>query len=649
MSLPIPKLDDRTFEALVEEARKLIPVYAPRWTDHNLSDPGITLVDLFAWLSELELYSLDVVDDRHLLKYLALLGIKPRPAAAAKVEIQLKLTADSDRCVTVPAGTPFKTALSVSSILFESEETVEVLPLELKKVLTYFNYRFTDVTEFNDHPKTYYHVFGKYPDAGDILYLGLSRREVDEGDGDEDADEDLTGKKTRLAIYPYEEDLPPLGEGLPGEEDVLAAAPPAAETAWEYWNSISWEPLAVTVSSLSVPVLAGRGFLTFDFPADISQGNPPVLPQYLKLEEGIYYWVRCRLLRAGYEIPPRLNRVLLNMVSAVEGRTAEEKWESSGFPDQVFKVREYPVVPGSENITIEGETWEEVADFDASDPGDRHYLMEPQTGDVRFGNGINGAVPATGTWVAIHYRSGGGVRGNIAANSIKEAGVTGVDAVNPFPAHGGEEAETIKETFARLKKNLRIPYTAVTAEDYQYIAKAVPGLRVARARAVITGDNEVVVVVMPYSFMEKPLSSENFKQAVCRYLEQHRLITTSVKVSDPDYVRVSVTAEIKIKEGYDPEQLRQRIREALNRFLAPLKRESSDNEWPFGRPVYKSEINEVLEGVEGVDCVIAISLSAAGGSFNMREGNIEISPLSVVYPGTHTIELISPHEKCRQE
>lgn len=665
MSLPIPNLDDKTFEGLVEEARKLIPIYAPQWTDHNLSDPGITLIDLFAWLSELGFYSLNVIDDRHLLKYLALLGMKPRPASPARVELQL--TPDTNNCVIVSKDASFKTALPGSTLVFESEDAVEILPITLEKVLSYFNYRYTDVTKFNDQAGTYYHAFGKSPEAGDALYLGLTIPDATDAPA-----VDLAGKKAVFAVYPYEEDLPPVGEGLPGEEYGIVAAPPPAEVTWECWNVVKsgkswdWVPLTVTADDETVPILSGKGFLTIDLPANLeipeSKEDWPDFLKYLNSEDDnseddesgddesgddTYLWLRCRLKRAGYEIPPRLDRVLPNVVSAVEGETADETWQSSGLPNQVFKTKRNPVVPGSQTVKVGNETWQTVEDFDASGPGDPHYLIQPQEGEIHFGDGIYGAVPSPGQQVTIHYRIGGGIKGNVEVGTIKEAGVTGVKVTNPFPGHGGREAETIKDTFVRLQKDLRVPYTAVTAEDYEKIARSVPGLRVARARAVFLGGNRVTVVVMPYSFLEKPLSGEQFKQTVCQYLDLHRLVTTAVTVSDPDYVKVSVTGEIKIKEGYQSEQMKERIIEALDRFLSPLKRESGDNEWPFGRPVYCSEINEVLEGVEGVDCIIQLSLSAAEGSFEKKEGNIKISPLSVVYPGTHRIEIIHPHMKCR--
>lgn len=76
MPLTLPNLDDRRYADLVEEARTLIPGYAPEWTNHNPSDPGITLIELFAWLSEMLIYRLNRVSDDNLRRFLKLLNGK---------------------------------------------------------------------------------------------------------------------------------------------------------------------------------------------------------------------------------------------------------------------------------------------------------------------------------------------------------------------------------------------------------------------------------------------------------------------------------------------------------------------------------------------------------------------------------------------
>ena len=83
MSLPVPNLDDRHFQDLVDEAKRRIPRYSPEWTDHNVSDPGITLVELFAWLTEQYLFRLNQVPDKNFITFLDLIGVRLQPAQPA--------------------------------------------------------------------------------------------------------------------------------------------------------------------------------------------------------------------------------------------------------------------------------------------------------------------------------------------------------------------------------------------------------------------------------------------------------------------------------------------------------------------------------------------------------------------------------------
>src|SRR4051812_22756879 len=81
--IPYPALDDIAFDALVDEGRALIPRFAPDWTDHNLHDPGITLLDLLAWIVDQQVYRIGTVGDAHLRAFAALLGVPPLPAHPA--------------------------------------------------------------------------------------------------------------------------------------------------------------------------------------------------------------------------------------------------------------------------------------------------------------------------------------------------------------------------------------------------------------------------------------------------------------------------------------------------------------------------------------------------------------------------------------
>ena len=103
MLIPLPELDDRRWSDLVEESRALIPVLAPEWTDHNASDPGITVIELYAWLAEMDVFRANRVTDAARRRFLALVGVVPRPASPAQTVVAFQLAATSG-AVDLPAG-----------------------------------------------------------------------------------------------------------------------------------------------------------------------------------------------------------------------------------------------------------------------------------------------------------------------------------------------------------------------------------------------------------------------------------------------------------------------------------------------------------------------------------------------------------------
>src|SRR5204862_7239953 len=87
--IPPPKLDDRTFNDIVDEAISMIPSYAPEWTNHNPSDPGITLVELFAYLTEMLVYRVNRVTDDNMRAFLKLImGPEAKISRPLNVEIR---------------------------------------------------------------------------------------------------------------------------------------------------------------------------------------------------------------------------------------------------------------------------------------------------------------------------------------------------------------------------------------------------------------------------------------------------------------------------------------------------------------------------------------------------------------------------------
>ena len=93
MPLPTPILDDRSWQQLRDELVRRIPVYTPEWTDHNASDPGITLLELFAFLGENLLFRFNQVPEATRLEFLRLLQVPLRPAQPARALLELTAAA----------------------------------------------------------------------------------------------------------------------------------------------------------------------------------------------------------------------------------------------------------------------------------------------------------------------------------------------------------------------------------------------------------------------------------------------------------------------------------------------------------------------------------------------------------------------------
>src|SRR5579864_9268729 len=128
MSLPAPILDDRKFQDLVDECKRMIPRFTPEWTDHNVSDPGVTLIELFAWMTDLLLYRVNQVPQRNYVKFLELIGVRLEPPRAARAPVTFYLSAAQPTDVSIPEGTEVATIRTETSpaIVFTTEAELVV-------------------------------------------------------------------------------------------------------------------------------------------------------------------------------------------------------------------------------------------------------------------------------------------------------------------------------------------------------------------------------------------------------------------------------------------------------------------------------------------------------------------------------------------
>jgi hypothetical protein len=178
--LPFPNLDDRSFEEIFEQARSLIPKYCPEWTDYNESDPGITLIQLFAWMTEIILYRLNQVPEKNYLSFLELVGVSLRSPEPAKTVLTFQLKEDTKEGFVLPRGSQVESTETEEkgAVLFETEEDLLLSPVSLRKILSVGYDEKTesilvkDNTESKDKP---FDIFAGLDRIRRYLYLGDRR------------------------------------------------------------------------------------------------------------------------------------------------------------------------------------------------------------------------------------------------------------------------------------------------------------------------------------------------------------------------------------------------------------------------------------------------------------------------------------------
>ncbi|MEU5431162.1 hypothetical protein AB0H73_36925 [Streptomyces olivoreticuli] len=142
MPLKVPDLDILRFQGLVDAAKRALPDLCPTWTDHNVSDPGVTLIEAAAQQVDLLSYRLNRVPEHHLHGILKLLGVVPAPAAPARIRVTISNSGAgaSDGSVLEPgtllaSGDPdvffVVTARTVLPRAGDSPAAVEALIIEL--------------------------------------------------------------------------------------------------------------------------------------------------------------------------------------------------------------------------------------------------------------------------------------------------------------------------------------------------------------------------------------------------------------------------------------------------------------------------------------------------------------------------------------
>lgn len=631
MTLPGPQLDDRTFQGLVDEAKRRVQQRCPEWTDHNVSDPGVTLIEAFATMVDQLVYRVNRVPEKNYLAFLDLIGVRLHPPTAAHTDVTFRLSAPRPDPVVVRAGTEVATVRTETeeAVVFTTSAPLSIVPSAFAHLATRPSSgeavdRTEELALGRDVP-----CFGTTPAVGDCLYVGLSAA-------------------VPAGVVVLRLDCTVEGVGVdPRRPPVL----------WEAWDGGAW-----TVCDIEKDDTGGfnrSGELILHLPKTHS-------PAAVVRRTG--GWLRCRLIAAEadqptYMAPPVVRGITAFTIGATvpaehaETVTDEVLGQAEGVPGQAFALARPPVVPGEFVVELTGpgpgadpERWTRVDDFAHSGPEDRHVTLDANSGRVEFGPAVRerdggiryyGRVPAKGATVRVRsYRTGGGLRGNVARSTLRvlRGAIPYVARVeNRRPALGGVDGESVDSARVRGPMTLRTLHRAVVPHDYELLAREVAP-DAARVHCIPASSDDdtgtagnggddagaveaggVRLLIVPAGRgdargrieFDELVPPEQTLGLIREHLDARRPIGTRLVVEPPFYQGVTVVASVQTERGAVAEKVREEALAALYGYFNPLTGGPGGQGWPFGRPVQSGEAFAVLQRVPGVDLVEDVRLYRA--------------------------------------
>ena len=328
MVLPLPNLDDRRWIDLVEEGRALIPFYAPQWTDHNLHDPGITILELFAAIAEMDIYQLNRIPRSRRLKFLALIGVHPLAPRPARTVVSFAVK-PGPQLAELPASIELegkdKQGLRAR---FRTLNSVALIANELQAIQT------KDASGFHDWTARWQRgeevsLLGDDPARDTIVYLGFRDALPQDqpvslfftfNDLQTSIDEQ---ERLRLELRQREEacrgvlalpcadKIGDTGTTVDSEELTIRFSHHSARTVWEFLTASGWRRLDPAEGEVvdDTRSFTLNGGVTLRIPREMIRKRLGANTQEL-------FYVRCRVVGGSFDVAPVLKSLALNAVLA---------------------------------------------------------------------------------------------------------------------------------------------------------------------------------------------------------------------------------------------------------------------------------------------------------------------------------------------
>ncbi len=700
MPIESPRLDDLKFDQLEQMLRSKIPVYAPEWTDHNDSDPGITMIQLFSHLGEQLSYRLNQVPEKNYLEFLKLVGITLESARPASTLMNVILsTPESVEQFLIPAGSKINAKSEADEPpVFETNENLDVIPAQLAALVTTRTDVLTQIngigetgpTDAGEDVQDYIDQRfslawdGKSPKLKDIptTPVGLMHRPSETTHAhvwialafNQSVTAGFLGSRVNLHLQLDNDEQPTTDAstqcGSGDLEIVDFSAPDDDLVRYRYYRppqlgeaNGSWHDLNVIGDTTQGWTLSGQ--VRFDVPTAM---GPIPDDEWQEVEEGEMHPLIGALknpVRGAPELVPvsgwlsvefktpvpaiSMRTISFNVTEATSAVTVinEQLGIGTDKPNQRLRLQNGNVLADTlEVITISMDAsrevikWTAVDSFDGADPFATVYVLDCESGDIAFGDKINGMPPSEIQRVlARRYRHGGGLDNDVDVGLVNQPASfpSAVDtAVNIVAASGGVDAETLQQAKKRAPSEMQSQERAVTVADFEFHAMQAKGVRLGRVEVVtfykpynrlihgtlipMTGldfdthiPGVVAVIAVPDEAGLYPTPTEGSLRKVCRHLDQYRLLTTEVYATVPQYVRVfNLDIELLAAPGYTRTQLREAIAEKMETYFHVLTGGEDGTGFAFGSTVHHADFVAQVFRVEGVARVEGLSANFDG-------------------------------------
>jgi hypothetical protein len=593
-------LDDIDFDQLVDIARNQLPLLDDEWTDYNFSDPGITLIDLLAWIADSQIYSIarNRVDERTAMA--ALLGILPeraKPATGALFPTapitEHQIIAALSRAIPIGAGAP----------RVEVATRVELWPVALVEVIAENGPQTIDLTASNVDARIAFPPFGAPPSSEAVLKIVLQGElangrvsvsmgfELDDDSGDSPDD---------------------LG-GLSGTVQFVGASETAAVISFDSTNR-----------------LRRSGVMTLDFDASAIRGQN----------------ITFRFRSTGNALLPQLRRVLPNALPVVQQATlSPSPFTGNARPYQRLTLNPDALFPPDEVVaeriwTLAGENalevsvqegsilqqWSKGLLSDASSEDQRYELSEPagkssamEAGvggqiEIGFGNGINGARPALGAQILVGLTVTAGAQGNVAGKLDWLLEGVGSRWSNHEPIDGGADASNVDTLLTQLRIKQVQERTLVTSAQIEAAAMALGSAYGIRQASIIEGWEPGrlspatratrTLIVARTGFGNE---TADWRRSIGRALRPRIALGEKLLIDSPSWHRFRIRVQAIVAAGKSPAEIVTSINEDLNRRISG----SGEGKvgWPMGLPVTAIAIGGWIKRIPGVASVTAVTLS----------------------------------------